>query len=97
MDLDPKAVAMARRKEMAYIHEKKVWRRTKRSEAQRLGYKVVRTRWIDINKGDTANPNYRSRLVAKEFNNGEEDGLFASTPPLGALRLLISQVASRRS
>ena len=38
--------------------------------------------WIDINKGDEDMPNYRSRLVAKEFNDGAGEGLFASTPPL---------------
>ena len=51
--------------------------------------------WIDVNKGDSINWKYRSRYVAKEFNTGYQDGLFASTPPLEALRLIISDAATR--
>ena len=50
--------------------------------------------WIDINKGDNTNPLYRSRLVAKEFNDGKDDSLYAGTPPLEALRLLVSEAAT---
>ena len=32
--------------------------------------------------------------MGKEFNTGQEDGLFASTPPLEALRFLISEAAT---
>ena len=39
---------------------------------------------------------YRSRLVGKEFNTGDVDGLFAGSPPLEALRLLVSEAATRR-
>ena len=58
-------------------------------------YKIVKGRWIDVNKGDSTNWKYRSRYVAKEFNTGDEDGLFASTPPLEALRLIIGDAATR--
>ena len=47
-----------------------------------------------MNKGDGENPNYRSRFVAKECNTGNQDGLFASTPPLEAPRLLIHDAAT---
>ena len=50
-------------------------------------------RWIDTDKGDKQNPKYRSRIVGKEFNTGQEEGLFVSTPPLEALRWLISDAA----
>ena len=56
----------------------------------------MQARWIDINKGDKARPNLRSRYVAKEFNDGEQEGLFASTPPLEALRILVSDAATIR-
>ena len=55
---------------------------------------MIRSRWIDINKGNDDNPNYRSRMVGKEFNDHEIEGLFAATPPLEALRLLLSWVAA---
>ena len=32
--------------------------------------------------------------MAKEFNNGQEEGLYASTPPLEALRWLLSHAAT---
>ena len=37
---------------------------------------------------------FRSRFVAKEFNDGKEWGLFAATPPLEALKLLIGEAAT---
>ena len=66
----------------------------RRREAAALGYKFIKTRWIDVNKGDKGNPKYRSRLVGKEYNDGEGENLFASTPPLEALRLLVSITAT---
>ena len=49
---------------------------------------------MDIDKGDTNKPDYRSRLVAKEINTGYEEGLYASTPPLEALRWILSETAT---
>ena len=68
-----------------------------RTQAARNKWKVVQVRWIDINKGDDENPNYRSRLVGKEFNNEPMEGLFAGTPPLEALRYLIPEAATVRT
>ena len=51
-------------------------------------------RWIDINKGDQTTPNYRSRLVAREINTQKRDDLFAGTPPLEALKCILSMAAS---
>ena len=62
--------------------------------AQAKGWKIVKTRWIDINKGDDENPVYRSRLVGKEFNDGNMDGIFAGTPPLEALRYIVHEAAT---
>ena len=92
--LDPKEVAKARAQEVGYIRNKKVWRKIPRQLALRHGWKIIKARWIDINKGDTSRPNLRSRYVGKEFNTGAEDGLFAATPPTEALRLLISELAT---
>ena len=36
------------------------------------------------------NPDYISRLVAKELKKDNRDDLFAATPPLEALKMLIS-------
>ncbi len=39
-------------------------------------------------------PIYRSKAVAKEFNDGAISGLFAGTPPLEALRSLVSEAGT---
>ena len=39
---------------------------------------------------------YRSRLIGKEFNDGQMDGLLAATPPLEALRFLVHEAATVR-
>ena len=68
---------------MQYARDMRVYNKIHRSQAVRNGWKIIKTRWIDINKGDDVNPKYRSRLVRKEFNTGEMEGLFAGTPSRG--------------
>ena len=51
----------------------------------------IGTKWVDINKGDDTNPEYRSRLVAQELKSQSVMGdLFAATPPWEAKKLLFS-------
>ena len=47
-------------------------------------------RWVDVNKGDDQDPNYRSRLVAKEIKKYSDWSLYAVTPPWEAIKLLFS-------
>ncbi|MDA8583690.1 hypothetical protein N9L68_05635 [bacterium] len=79
--LDARKVRMAREEEIGHAERKGVWRKITRDEAHRRGIKIIKVRWIDINKGDWEKEKYRSRLVAKEFNTSAEQGLFAATPP----------------
>ena len=55
------------------------------------GEAPISTRWVDINKGDDDNPNYRSRWVGRDFKGGDKDrdDLFAATPLLEVKKLLI--------
>ena len=57
---------------------------------RRTGKKPVGSRWVDINKGDEENPEYRSRLVANEIKRDSCKDLFAATPPLEAKKILMS-------
>ena len=82
--MDPEKVYEARLKEIEYVHQEHVWIKIPRSVARANGWKVLKARWIDVNKGDDQNPLLRSRYVGKEFNDGPMDGLFAGTPPLEA-------------
>ena len=56
----------------------------------------MRSRWVDINKGDDKKRNYRSRVVAQEFNDGSQmvEDLFAGTPPLEAVKMLLSEAST---
>lgn len=61
----------ARELEIEYAEKKPVWKKIQGSMAKNKGWKITRPRWIDINKGDDESPNYRSRMVGKEFNDRE--------------------------
>ena len=93
--LDPQMVWDARKLEMKFFDDMGVYKRIKRSEMVSAGGKTIKTMWIDINKGDIEKPNYRSRLVGKEFRTHPDDSLYASTPPLEALRLIVSRAATK--
>ena len=56
---------------------------------------LVDTVWVEVNKGSAVKPEWRSRLCAREFNDGAWIELYAATPPLAATRLMISRAATR--
>ena len=72
----------------------KAYTRCSRKLVEQEGGKIIDLKWIDANKGDAANPVYRSRLVGREFNTHRDDAMFAATPPIEALRAIISFAAS---
>ena len=55
----------------------------------------IAVRWVNVYKGDDENPNYRSRLFAREIRRKGADPLFAPTPPLESLRAVLSLAATR--
>ena len=62
----PELMAKARREEIAYFKDMGVYRKVPLSKCwEVIGQDPIAVRWVDINKGDTAHPDYRSRLVAK--------------------------------
>ena len=76
--LDPELVRRARRSELDYFESKKVWFKVPRAESyQKMGKAPISVKWVDVNKGDSENPNYRSRLVAREIRKPWEDTIFA--------------------
>ena len=42
---------------------------------EKTGKRPIGVRWVDINKGDKENPEYRSRLVAKEIKRDKREVL----------------------
>ena len=94
--LDPVLVKQARDEEIRYLTEAlKVWEIVDRDAGLALmhGVKAIPVRWVDINKGSEAAPEYRSRLVVMEtkrrstIDPQDKGAVFAATPPLEALRL----------
>ena len=89
--LDSRLAVKARKLEIDFFRKMKVYTKVLRSE---IGEgKVLTTRWIDVNKGDLENPDYRSRLVGREIRKDNRLDLFAATPPLESLRYIISKCA----
>ena len=94
-ELVPKLVREARELEMDYFRKLGVYERVPRSHQVHTGGKIIGVRWVDVNKGDATDTNYRSRLVGREFNVRRDDALYAATPPLEALRVVISHSATQ--
>ena len=89
--LPPELVQAARAKELEYFESKQVWEKRPVAEAKRrMGRPPISVRWVDVNKGDNQTPNIRSRLVARQIRQAGEDARFAPTPPLEALRSIMS-------
>ena len=68
--LDLGKVKKARALEMKFIKDRQVYRYAKKAEAKLLGKKIIGVKWLDTNKGDDEDENYRSRLVAQEISRG---------------------------
>ena len=91
-------VRAARSAELTYFNSKKVWRKVPKGRARESsGRAAISVRWVDVNKGDDMNPNYRSRLVARQLKATDTSGksYFAPAPPLEALRTVISMAMTR--
>ena len=91
-------VKEARRKELDYFCSKGVWlKRPKEDARAKTGRSPISVRWVDVNKGDDMNPRYRSRLVARQLKAHDRSGAsyFAPTPPLEALRTVLSMAATQ--
>ena len=89
--LDAEKVRKARVEEMGEFAKHQVYEKVPTEECWReTGAAPIGTRWVDVNKGDDGKPEYRSRLVAKEIKTNKREDLFAATPPLEALKILLS-------
>ena len=93
--LDSSGVIAARLDEIQQIRNHNVYEKVPTAEChQKTGKAPIRVKWMDINKGDEINKEYRSRLVAKEIKRDKREDLFASTPPLKAKKMLFSMAVT---
>ena len=82
-------------KELKYFDEKEVWTMRPKDECRRkTGKAPITVRWVIVNKGDDEQPNYRARLVARQIRHQGVESIFAPTPPLEAVRTVISAAAT---
>jgi hypothetical protein len=93
-ELDPAAVEKGELEEMEFIKKSGLYNKVDRSAA--AGARVVGVRWVRTNKGTADKPNVRCRLVATEVKRYEDESLFAATPPLEALKILVGVAAARK-
>ena len=88
----------ARQEELDFVQDWHVWDVVPVAESWSVtGKAPLQGKWVGVNKGDLEKPVARSRYVAKEFANTKSNDVFSPTPPLEALRLLLSHAASGRS
>ena len=95
--LDPAKVREARREEIRYYKQMGVYTKVPIKECyDKTGQGPIGVRWVDVDKGK-GNPEmqkYRSRLVAQQFNTGPDNTLFAATPPIEALKMVLSMATT---
>ena len=99
--LNPESVEKSRGDEVGYMRQLKVYTQSSEEEMISCGVtKPIPTRWLDLNKGDDVTENIRSRCVAQETKRrpsiATDDiaATFAATPPLEAVRMLLSLAMS---
>ena len=93
---DSASVRRAKQEELDRFSKMNVYEVVRREDAtRRWGSNIIGVRWVLTPKSY----GLKARLVAKEFASKkiDRDTLFAGTPSLGALRLLISRVAAEWS
>lgn len=90
--LDIEGVNKARAEDIAEVHKHNLYTKVPIKECwDNTGKGPIGTRWVDANKGDEVNPEYRSRLVAQEVKTDRREDRFAATPPLEAKKMLRSR------
>ena len=81
---------------MDYFESKRVWEIGSINEARTvMGRAPISVRLVETNKGDDANPNIRTRSVAREIKPAGQDAIFAPTPPLESLRTILSMATTK--
>ena len=95
--LDKELVRKGKEDELSRFRELNVYRHVSQEEAhQDPDGVIVDVRWVIVNKGSASEPNIRCRLVCREFaDKGNRDDLFAGTPSLMTIRVILSLLAKR--
>ena len=92
------AVHKARELELKYLRDLGVYEKVDEKEAvEKYGVTPVDTKWVDTDKAFEGEPmQIRSRMCAREFKSYDRPVLYAGTPPLEALKAIISIAANHK-
>ena len=82
---------------VVFIDKMGVYDVVPRSAAAEKGCRVIRTRWVTVNKGSDDAPQLRVRWVAKEFRGrcGHKHEFFSETPDLALVKAVVAHAARR--
>ena len=82
MPLNVKLIRAAPDLEMEFFKtHMEAWSETiPKATVKAVGGKVIQSRCVDANKGDSTAPDYRARFVGKEFITGIDPTLYAAHP-----------------
>ena len=94
-EFDPVLVHRAKMEEKDFIDKMGVHDVVLRSAAAEKGCRVIRTRWVTVNKGFDDAPQLRARRVAEEFRGrcGDKHEYFSETPDLAFVKAVIAHAA----
>ena len=91
-------VQAAKEQELQRFKEMNVYEEMPRSRVAEYSEPVtVGARWVITNKGTKEKPVIKARLVAQEFAHDRRADLYAGTPGLSTVKLLMSNFATRRA
>ena len=85
----------ARSGEVVYSRHHKMCTKVSRETCLRATEKApIKTGWVETDRSQSGKPNVRARWVTKEYKTHARPELYASTPPLLALKVVLSEVAT---
>ena len=92
------AVREARELELKDLPDFGVYEKVDEKEAvAKYGISPVDTKWVDTDKAFEGEPmQIRSRMCTREFKSDDRPDLYAGTPPLEALKAMISIVPNHK-
>ena len=101
LELDENLTRQAEAEEMAFMQKIQLYDVVDTNECwTQTGKPPVTTKWVRVNRGTSAEPDVRCRLVARDFKpKGERDRseIFAAMPPLESKKLLFQQAVSQNA
>ena len=94
-EFDPALVQRAKMEEKDFTDKMGVYDVVPRSDAAEKCCRVIRTRWVTVNKGTDDAPRLRAGWVAEEFRGrcGDKHEYFSETPDLALVKALIAHAA----